>query len=528
MIDTLPYLDRFRITPFEHQVEGVQRLANSPAFLLADEMGAGKTKQAIDASQVLFMEKEVRRVIVLAPNAVCGVWFDKELGELAKHLWSTVPTRVTRFHNVMRLWYWGQEPQRFEGKKPGDFMQWTIANYDYVRREEHLPKLLKACTPDTLLILDESSAIKNWKAVQTEAAMALREHCGRVWLLNGTPIANSPADLFSQAEIMDPDIFGCSNFFHYRARYAIMGGFKGRQVVGWQDIDDIQRRMAPYVLRRLKKDCLDLPEKLEPVSLEVPLKESTWKHYKSMRDELCSWLNDHAVATAAQAIVKVLRLAQITSGFVGGIETLSLDDMDPGAPRPDWLPLSSSVPEPDISSSDIRWLGTEKLDFFLQWLNERLEEDRDFRVVTWCRFQAELHRAVEWTRKKHKFPVDAIVGGQKKEERAAGERLFHPDGGLVGPGVLFGTKSAGGVGKNFTAAHTILTMSDDFSLFYKLQSDDRIHRIGQTHAVSYFNLLATGPKGQKTIDHTIAIANQRKLDVATMTTSAWVSVLQEE
>jgi SNF2 family DNA or RNA helicase len=84
------------------------------------------------------------------------------------------------------------------------------------------------------------------------------------------------------------------------------------------------------------------------------------------------------------------------------------------------------------------------------------------------------------------------------------------------------------MGLNLTAAHTVMYLSNDYSLKTRLQSEDRVHRPGQTNVVSYYDVVATGPDGQKTIDHHIIKALREKNDIATWTTSAWLAALRED
>lgn len=503
-------LHRCRIVPFDHQVMGIDLIVRNDYFFLADEMGAGKTKQAIDAAQVLFHLGLIDRVLVIAPASVRAVWFDAELGELAKHLWHTTVSEVTEFHARSRTWFWMQEGTLPDPKTRR--MQWVITNYDFIRPVTRMQELKQYCTGRTLLILDESSAVKNYKAKQTKACLILRRSCGRVLLLNGTPIANTPMDLFSQGQIMSPSILECKTYFHFRARYAKMGGYMAKQIVSFQNLEDLQRRFGPYIIRRLKKDCLDLPEALPPVTLSVPLTEPTWKIYKEMRDDMVAWLSSGTVSTAQQAITKALRLAQITSGFLGGIDILN-DDLE------------------EVATGEIREIGREKLDFFLEWLDERLVADADFKLLVWCRFRPELARLIRTLRGDTKWlhmTVEEMRGGQKKTERDAGLRALDPRTSPAGPVTLGGTYGTGSMGHNFTAAHTAVNLSYDYSLFKELQSKARVDRPGQVHPVSYFDIVATGPQGQKTIDHHIVRSRRKKEDVATYTASAWIAVLTEE
>src|SRR5678816_1878583 len=89
---------RSNTEPYAHQLIGISKLTEMRYFALFDEMGAGKTKQVIDAAQILFEHNIIDRVIVVAPVAVRSVWYDPELGELKKHLWPDVPVWVTEYH----------------------------------------------------------------------------------------------------------------------------------------------------------------------------------------------------------------------------------------------------------------------------------------------------------------------------------------------------------------------------------------------------------------------------------------------
>jgi SNF2 family DNA or RNA helicase len=123
--------------------------------------------------------------------------------------------------------------------------------------------------------------------------------------------------------------------------------------------------------------------------------------------------------------------------------------------------------------------------------------------------------------------VAPLWGSQKKQERADALRLLDPRTAPTGPVVVVGTPKTGSLGLNLTAAHTVIYMSNDYSLMTRKQSGDRVHRPGQRHVVSYFDVVATGPQGQKTIDHTILKALQTKQDLASWTTAAWLAELRE-
>jgi len=504
-------------TPGKHQIEGILRLIHEPYFALFDEMGSGKSLQVIVAAQILFENNQIDRVIVIAPASVRSVWFDQELGELKKHLWRDLRVWVTEFHSRKRRWEQGNP------RPDARILRWVITNYDFIRSAERRLELLKVCNSRTLLVLDESSAVKNPAAKQTKGCEEIRQKCGRIVILNGTPIANNPGDLYSQAHLMNPAIFNVKNWYHFRSRYGVMGGWQGKQVLSWHDVDDIQRRLAPFVLRRLKSQCLDLPAKLDSVPLIVNLSQKTWEIYKQMRDDMVAWLSQDTLATAQQAIVRLLRLSQITSGFVGGVQQGDVDllSFDP-------VEGESEKPEIGLQVGLVREIGREKLDLFLSWLKERLEEDPRIKILVWCRFRAELARLADELVKFEGLAIGRLWGGQKRVDRDTTLRLLDPRTTPDSSVVVLGTPASGAMGLNLTASHTVVYLSNDYSLKTRLQSEDRVHRPGQTSPVSYFDVIAEGPKGQKTIDHTILAALKRKDDLATWTSAAWIHELQEE
>lgn len=530
------------LKPYDHQVLGVHNIVLESApgllpdgepdpwgpgrvhpgcFALFDEMGVGKTKQTIDAASLLRWLGQIDRVIVLSPAAVRSVWYDPEFGQITQHAWRNIYHKVTDWHAKSRTWSMGK----------GDELEWVITNYDFIRNEERLEDLLELANNRTMLVLDESSAVKNPTAIQTKAVRRLRAKCVRVVELNGTPIANNPLDLFSQANLLDTRILDCKSQFIFKLRYAVMGGWQGKQVLQWKNMDDLKRRIAPYVLRRIKEECLDLPEKLASVVITAPLTPTSWKHYKAMRDDMVTWLNEASVSVAQQTIVKALRLTQMTSGFLGGIEQAVRPQEVSKEARPDWLPmLGEPDPELDLPEvvGNVQEIGREKLDTFLAWYKLRLEADPKTKVLVWCRFRPELARLIEEVHLK--FPgviTGQVVGGQKPAERQYALRLMDPRTSPDEPVLVAGTPSTGSMGLDFTASHIVVYMSNDYNLKTRLQSEDRNHRPGQRHDVSYFDIVAVGPTGQKTMDHAVLKNLLSKRDMATMTASDWVSALQD-
>ena len=272
-------------------------------------------------------------------------------------------------------------------------------------------------------------------------------------------------------------------------------------IVSYKNLDKLQQIVAPYVTRREQKDCLDLSPTIE-THVEVPLTESTWRVYKQMRDECVVWLNEHPTL-AAQAGVKVMRLAQITSGYLGGFK----DD--------------ESRLDAEIQTLEV---GREKLDWLLGWTSDRLEEDPTRKIIVWCRFRKELERVAEEL--KPLLPTYKLYGGQSKVEREEAKERFSRLGN-DNPAMLCAQPQAGGFGLNLIAADTNVYLSHDHSLMRRLQSKERSHGPGQKKSVLYVDVIATGPKGQKTVDHAIVKALRSHQELANWTVQAWKHALED-
>lgn len=559
---------RCRLSPFQHQREDVAWLLEHPYALIASEMRTGKSKIVVDAAQFMFDAGIIDTMIVVAPAPVRDVWADKALGELAKHLWLNLPTTVTEYHARIRTWVHGTEHSnapRFDV---------YVTNFEFLRSEARLAPLLAHCGPKTLLVLDESSFVKNWQAQQTKACVRLRRACGRVVLLNGTPIFYSPMDLFAQGNLLDRSVLDCPYVTHFKARYAIQEavlGYGGKaltgprgqviqRISGWTNLEDLQRRFARCTVRRLQKDCLDLPPKLDSVVLTATLTPETWRAYKDMRDELCVWLKNGHVAMSATAAMRVMRLAQITSGFLGGIEgsnieslgeglfddlgrTLGADrekadgDRDNAQRQGDREDLGRDHRQASIddlhdrgqSLAKVQEIGREKLDVLLWFIEKRLEEDPNLHLVAWGRFRAEIFRAHdEVARRFPQFETAVVLGGQKRAERLRALALLKPETSPAGPVFVAGIEGTGSFGLDMTASHTCVTIASGYSPGRSQQTLDRVYGPGQQHPIAYYDVVAVGPKGQHTIDHAIVAARRAGEDVATWTAAAWVKALKEE
>lgn len=181
---------------YAHQRAGVAFLVARPSALLADEMGVGKSRQALVAAQELFASRKIDRVLVLAPAAVRQSWRD-EINKLEDQKCHFIPC----IYEPKNQTIYGAKTEFSHAILPV-----LVLSYALFPQKRHVEALEKWCKDGkTLLVCDESSFLKNRTAKQTKGAAQIASKCCYRWLLTGTPIANSPLDLYGQALVMFPN-----------------------------------------------------------------------------------------------------------------------------------------------------------------------------------------------------------------------------------------------------------------------------------------------------------------------------------
>jgi SNF2 family DNA or RNA helicase len=204
-----------------------------------------------------------------------------------------------------------------------------------------------------------------------------------------------------------------------------------------------------------------------------------------------------------------MRLLQLTSGLLGG--DFTLDETNPDEP------VIERLPPKEISNEKQCWA--------VEYITN---ETQARALIVWCRWRRErelLAKALA----DEKVLVYEYYGGQSKTERLAAELTFdRPWQDQTQKLVLLAQPQAGGRGRNFTAATEVVYLSQSHSLEQRLQTEDRVHRPGQTRPVTYVDVIATGPQGQRTIDHAVVKALRDHQELARWTCAAWRRALEEE
>ena len=330
--------------------------------------------------------------------------------------------------------------------------------------------------------MDESSRIKHPGALRTKAILKFGQMASYRRILTGTPITKGAEDLYSQFRFLDPYILKHDSFYSFRARYCVMGGFESKQVVAYQNLSELTRNIEGHSFRVLKRDCLDLPDKIYQRH-PVELSKNQRRLYDQMRKEFVAEMDGERVDSPL-ALTRILRLQQIVCG---------------------WFPGDDGVKAID-----------EKKNPRLEALLDIISNIDSSKVIIWSRFRAD-QKVLECALKQLSV---SYHGGVPNDERATAVKRFQED-----PDVRFfiGNPATAGLGLNLTAASYAIYYSNSFDLETRLQSEDRCHRIGTKNNVTYIDLEAP-----RTVDSKIIKALRAKKSVADLVNQDPVAFFMED
>ena len=441
-------------------------------FGLLFEMGCGKTLTAIAIAGAGYQMGKVERLLIVAPTSVVAVW-PKELQEYAKFKY-TCKTLL------------GEKKQRIKQiddllKFPFKALKVAVINYESTSRPEILEKL-KEFDAD-MVIADESQRIKTYDAAQSKAMHELGDQARYKLILSGTPVQTAAIDIWSQYRFLDKTVFG-DNFFKFRGRYAIMGGYGNKKIVGYKDLEGLIKKEHSIAFRVTKDEALDLPEQtFETRKIQFNQKEKNL--YERIKKDSYAELDGGGHITATTVLTRLLRLQQLAGGF------LVQDD----AQKPQLVSRAKLDALGDIIEDYV--IGSGK------------------KLVIFARFIAEVKAIMELADKvlPKELKQVAIYGDIKKEDRGDIVKQFQEDPKTV---LFIGQIDTAGTGITLTAADTCVYYSKNFNYATYSQSLSRIHRIGQRNCCTYIDLEIEG-----TIDELISKALSRKEDMAKTVVDNW-------
>lgn len=477
----LPYPVKANL--YKHQIRGANMALRAFGALDAKtpgggfgelfEMGCGKTLTTIAVAGALYNLGKIDRVLVVAPTSVCSVW-PHDLNQFATFPWEArvlLGDKKKRLKALNELENW-----------PFKAMRIAVINYESTHREG-IFEALAAYKPD-LIVCDESQRIKNPSAAQSKALHKLGDAAPFRMILSGTPVQNNAVDLYSQYRFLDPAVYG-ANFYAFKNRYCIMGGYGQHQIVGYRNMDELVEKEHSVAYRVTKEECLDLPQQTF-INRYVQFTDAEQAIYEQLRKSSFLELETGENVTATTILTMYLRLMQLTGGFLTADEST----------RP-------------------KQVNTAKLDALADIVDDYVV-DAGKKLVIFARFRAEI-AAIENLLRLRKIQYGSIYGDVPMEERGKIVEDFqtNPD-----TKVFVAQIQTAGLGITLHAASTAVFYSYDYNYANYAQALARIHRIGQHLPVTYIHLVVDG-----SIDEKILAALENKEDMAKTVVDSWREVL---
>ncbi|MFA5103413.1 MAG: DEAD/DEAH box helicase, partial [Candidatus Thermoplasmatota archaeon] len=481
-----------KTTPFDHQVRAyiIGTTLDSSAFLM--EQGTGKTLAAIAVAGKRFMDCQVKRMIVMCPLSVMYVWKN----EFEQHADFPFSIRICHGNPKKRL-------AAFARSNPNELTV-VVVNYDSVisrtrkERDEKgavvkkveiggLADQIIAWKPD-LVLLDESQRVKEPDSKRSKLVHRIGDATTYKMILTGTPVGNSPLDIWSQYRFLDVRIFG-DNYYRFRDEYAVLREMRVRAgidkygnpifrtikvVDGYKNLGQMTEKVHSIAYRVTKDEALDLPPEIHQ-SIHCQLVASR-PYYDAMKKDMAVEFCGMEVK-ANMVLPQIMRLAEITGGF---------------------LPMKKD------GVQEIVQVGTEKMDALVDFITYFPTNKK---LVIFCRFTPEINAIVERL-KSMDITVEKIDGSvpDPKVRNDIIESFQHAQD----PRVLVIQSQTGGLGITLHRADTIVFYSGNESLLDYEQAKARVQRYGQTgDKVTYVHIVAKG-----TIDEKIVAVLRAKKDLA--------------
>lgn len=439
---------QFKTTPFQHQMDGLKYGLEHDKWLLGDEQGLGKTKQIIDLACIKKKENGYKHCLI-----ICGVnglkW--NWQNEISIHSNETGYIIGQRLKNN-KIIIGSNKDKAYDLDnidKINDYF--LITNVESLRDDAILTKLIKLCKSGeiSMIAADEVHKMKNPSSQQGKAFLKLQ--APQMVAMTGTPLMNTPLDLYIILKWLG---YETHSFYLFKNHYCEMGGYGGYQIVGYKNLKELQVKLDEIMLRRLKNDVLDLPDKLY-VDEYVEMDNEQDKIYKEVTCELRN--NIDKIKMSNNPLSELIRLRQAT-GY-------------PGI-------LSSKVTK------------SAKLDRMEELVDDAIENGK--KVVIFSNWTQITDIVKERLSSKYRCLV--ITGDTKDNERQDAINKFQTDSNYK---IMIGSIGALGTGVTLTEGSVEIFLDEPWNKALKDQAEDRCHRIGQKNNITVYTLLTKGTIDEK-------------------------------
>jgi len=462
---------KFKTKPYAHQITALEKSWNKETYAYFMEMGTGKTKVLIDNAAMLYDKGKIDGLLIVAPKGVIGTWYNQEL-----------PTHLPdHIENVTVLWQAnitkGQQEKLDSLFEPEETFHILIMNVEALSTTKGTDFAAKFINShNTLMVIDESTTIKNPSAKRTKNILNLSTNTKYRRIMTGSPVTKNPLDLYSQCEFLSSWLLDFTSYYAFRNRYAEMKTMylRGRsiQVVDkFKNLGELSEQLKGFSYRVLKEDCLDLPEK-NWTKRQITLTPDQRKIYIQMKETALAMLNGKQ-ATTMTVLTQLMRLHQITCGH------FTADDG-----------TIQRIPNNRVS---------ELMDIL---------EETEGKAIIWAHYQWDIKDIIKEIVKVYgPGSVVDYFGLTPQNERDPNRKKFQSDPKCR---FLVGTPSTGGYGITLTAASTMIYYSNGYDLEKRQQSEARIDRIGQKNPMTYIDIIC-----EDTVDERIVKALRKKINIAT-------------
>ena len=444
--EMLPWDFEFHRTPFTHQLQALLYSVTKSYIALFLDMGTGKTPCAIN--WIRWWKIENRILIITVNFPLAHNWVDE-----------------------IKMEYPSLEGAVLEGTRE-DRLKLLNKNLDfYVINYEGLSVIWEELYTKqwNVIVCDESRKIKNIQALRTKLCIELGKKAPYRAILSGTPTVH-PMDIFAQYLFLDRGLTYGRNFYKFRNEYFI-DVMKFSPFPKWVLKKDKTKKFLDLMnnnsIRLLKTECLDLPEKIH-TTVPINLTQKQQSDYENLMAG-CEHLNIADLST-----LEIKNFFQKFSQITGGFMKLKEDEYAYYEPNP-------------------------KLDIILDLIEESIDTTK---ITIFHRYVAE-GRLIEKVLNEKGIKYASMRGEIKNTTKEYKKFLNNQR-----VRVMVAHPQSGGIGLNFTVSSVCIFYSLDFNIEYKLQSEDRLHRIGQKNNVTYYYLLAS-----HTIDEEIWRAHQEGINL---------------
>lgn len=474
-------------TPRSYQLSTYENTKDKEYYGYLWEQGLGKTKITIDVAFYLSSKDKINSVLILAPNGVHLNWLYEEM---PKHAWFDVPSAA--WQSTPRAAQKRAIEALLEGEGLG--FRWFFMNIEAIRTSRGFKAAHNFIrSSNCLLVVDESTVIKNPKAQQTRSALKLGSIAKYRRILTGTPISQGPLDVFSQIKFLHPNAIPITSYTAFKRTFAVeevmsMGNRSFSKVVGYRNLEYLKTLLKPFTIRLKKEECEDLPEKIYS-TYYVEMTKDQEKLYQSIKETQVGLLKQEEELTGMVSVTSVLsalaKLKQVCCGFV-------IDD-------------DGKIH--DVPNNRFQALGI-------------LTEDQSEKYVIWTTFRHSVETIQRFLADRNgDNSVVSYYGKTPQHDRSAIVRAFNRDKHVR----FFVANRAASKGLTLTAASRSIFFANSESLEDRLQSEDRIHRIGQTRTCFYTDLTIRGTAEEQTLKR---LKMKEKLSNKVIT-SDWKEILNE-